>query len=152
MKKLIFISLFVIPFCKAADNDNDENWNRTVQDPSLYSEELLGLNLSSQKIATIPNNPNHPEGRVLHLNLSNNLITTVPSNLGFDELQTLTLSNNWIDYLDPEKLQQFPRLIVLCLDKNPIHQKDVDELRKAYPKVFITAENLLEGLNIKGDY
>ncbi len=153
MKKFMFIFLLVIPFCKAADTDN-ENWNRAVQDPALYNEFCRQLNLSSQGITTIPINPNLPGVQVDHLVLRDNLITTIPNNLRLGllaNLRTLDLSKNWIYRLDPEALKQFRRLEMLSLSENPIPKKDVDDLKQAYPHVTIIACKLLEGINIKGD-
>ncbi len=147
MKKLIFISLLVIPFCKAADND--ENWNYAVQ--QRYPDGIEGLvvlKLNHNHIAAIPDNlpqqlqlinlkdneitaiPDNLPQQLRFLNLEDNHITEIPDNLP-QQLKVLRLEGNHITYVDPKILQQLPRLTNLILNKNPLYQKDVDALREA---------------------
>ena len=141
----MFIFLLVIPFCKAADPD--QSWYQAVQNvtasrPDLQQE--LYLDLAHKQIPAIPANLNLPQ--LQGLNLGNNQIYAIPANLALPNLTMLLLHNNHIDYVDPQIINQFPRLNYLHLNKNPLTQKNVDELRAAAQKanrvIQITANDI----------
>ncbi len=187
MKKLIFISLLVIPFCKAADPD--QSWHQAVKrPPNLDWQQQDSLILDRKRIETIPNNLNLPNLWQLNLNnnlitaipgnlnlprlrsfslcnnqitsipdnlnlpnlcsfyLSNNRITSIPDNLNLPRLEHLNLEGNHIDFVSDNIFKQFPNLIFLWLNKNPLTQKNVDQLREAatktHPKLKIIADNI----------
>ncbi len=173
-QKLIFISLLVIPFCKAADND--ENWNYAVQ--QHYPDGIEGhvtLNLDHNHITAIPDNlpqqlqlislvdneitaiPDNLPQQLQFLYLMHNHIAEIPDNLP-QQLKVLRLEGNHITYVDPKIIQQLPRLTNLILNKNPLYQKNVDALREAATaagqEVIIIADDigkqyLPDAINIK---
>jgi len=172
MKKLIFISLLVMPFCKAADPD--QSWHDAVQGiPNLQQHEVLFLNnnqiqaipanlnlpnlqalhLNNNQIAAIPANFNPPELRELHL--SNNLIQAIPDDLELHELRRLDLSYNDIREVNPARLlEQFPRLEYINLSNNPVYQEYIQDLRDAAyaanRNIKIIADNIIsKGSGIK---
>ena len=130
MKKLIFISLLIIPFCKAADNA-DENWYRAVQ-----------------------NIPNWRKERTLDLPYAQ--IQAIPADLIFPNLKMLLLDHNQINQVHATRLlKQFPKLKVLDLSSNPLHPADIENLRRAAraigrPITIIANDILPEDRNIKG--
>ncbi len=165
MKKLIFISLLVIPFCKAADPC--EKWHQVIQE--MYTiPELETFNLSEQEITqiqktfdlqeqeildlqdrdidAIPHDLKLP--KLLYLSLDNNKITALPG-LYLPKLRALDLDNNKIGYIAPEILQQFPELRVLNVSNNPLTKENVDQLREARPDLEINADGIYGTLNIK---
>ncbi len=126
MKKLMFISLLVIPFCKA--DDPDQSWYQAVQNKPDWQQQRT-LSLIGKQIQAIPDNLDFHNLEWLHLN--DNQIQAIPANLTAPYLRTLFLGNNSIDYVDPQIINQFPRLNRLELNKNPLTQENVDQLRAA---------------------
>ncbi len=144
----MFIFLLVIPFCKAADPD--QSWYDAVQNIPDWQQQQ-NLDLAHKQIQAIPANPNLPQLRGLYLtynqiqaipgnltlpnlqilHLYNNQIQAIPGNLTLPNLQTLYLSHNYLDYVDPQIINQFPRLNFLNLNQNPLTQENVNELRAA---------------------
>ncbi len=131
MKEFMLISLFVIPCCKAADDQpvagsllaafmgrGDAgkpgiSWNQAVQQymPIENKEELL---LSSEQIEAIPANLNLPQLRRLFL--IDNQIEAIPANLNLPQLQNLYLEMNRIKTI-PANLN-LPQLRLLYLSNN----------------------------------
>jgi len=173
MKKLIFIFVLVISFCKAADID--VGWLNAVQGiPDWQQEANLHLNnnnigaipdnfnplnlqlldLSNNNIVAIPDNFNPPNLQLLVL--SNNNIGAIPDNFNSPDLQYLYLRNNQIEEINPKRLlEQFPNLIYLDLSDNPLHPDNIRDLREeadaADRNIEIIADNIRpEGQDIKG--
>ena len=144
MKKLILISLFVIPFCRAAAGpesdweskgkeeeeekieieDNwaeDANWNKAIQEAKLHWEETR---LQFPKMRRYQN----PLEGILELLLKDKKIKTLPDNFYLPNLRELDLTNNQIAYVDPEIFIKLPRLQILMLKGNPLYKDNVDEL------------------------
>ena len=76
MKRLMFISLLVIPFCKAADPN--ASWNKAVENIPSWEEEKY-LTLTRKGITTLPDN--RTLIRLEYLDLQRNPITTFPKRL-----------------------------------------------------------------------
>jgi len=141
--------------------------------PSLY--------LNDNQIETIPANLNLP--RLSELWLNENLITAIPANLNLHRLETLYLSNNRVETIsaninlpelrrlvlinnhiedegiDTEIFQRLPHLWYINLNKNPLTQEKVNQLRAAAAQtgrdITIIADDIGEqylraGINIKG--
>ena len=133
MKKLMFIFLLVISFCKAADPD--ASWNQAVQ------------NIPDWATST-------------ELNLAYNQIQAIPANLTLLNLEALNLAYNQIKKFDPKRLlEQFPKLDALNLSNNPqLDPRNIQDLIDAADEagrnIEITADNILppqaEGHDIKG--
>ncbi len=168
MKKLIFISLLVIPFCKAADPKAHASWYQALQDiPNKFNlHKKTELFLGDKGIEAIPDNLN--SHYLEHLYLGNNYLQEIPDNLNFPRLTVLSLIGNHIRQINPQIFKKFPNLQFLYLNKNPLTQENVDELRKAAVQagargdayaqgpIEISADDigdqyLPEGLDIKGD-
>ena len=172
MKKLMFIFLLVIPFCKAANPD--QSWHNAVQHiPNWQQQVELSLNnsqivaipdnfnppnlewlyLDNNQIVAIPDNFNPPHLQIL--DLINNQIVAIPDNFNSPNLQRLYLDNNNIQEINPKRLlEQFPHLVYLNLSNNPLHPADIRRLRElaqeAGRNIDIIAENILpEGYGIK---
>ncbi len=150
MKKIIFISLLVIPFCKAADDANSyERWDRAVREKhSNYNRRKLNfitnLSLLDSHIPAIPDNPNLPH--LTYLNLRDNQIAAIPEKLNLRKLEYLNLQDNDIESVNPQILQQLPSLRFLYLNKNPLTQANVDKLKEAaeaeaHRKITIIADD-----------
>ncbi len=117
MKKLIFISLFAIPLCKAADDKPPSGWKRFVskfkKDGTKKKEDAEktdteSLDLSGQQLVAFPTKEKLSP-KLTHLNLNDNQIRSVPFNLEFylEELRSLSLANNLLEAIpyDMSKLQ-----------------------------------------------
>ncbi len=141
MKKFIFISLLVIPFCKAAEEpqqieeaaDPYASWRRATQhlsDADLQSINVeYHLGLDDREITALPENLNIPY--VGELRLQNNLIRALPKEFNLRRLQLLDLSENELDYVDPAIIQKLPRLRLLNLRGNKrLTQENVDALKE----------------------
>jgi len=143
MKKLIFIFLITIPFCKAADIQNKEvlllnsneiatiptnlylphlkllclkesAHNQMTAIPQLNAPNLQQLSLLNVQITTIPDSL---FANLEELDLSKNRLNNIPYlNLPF--LKELVLSNNQISTI-PSDLP--PLLIMLCLTNNKLN-------------------------------
>ena len=133
MKKLLFISLFIIPFCKAADPN--ASWNLAVQNIANWQQQEV-------------------------LYLDGNQIGVIPDNLNLPLLLRLYLNGNHIEQVDLQIFEQFPNLNYLGLNKNPLTPENVDALREAAAatgreiEIFaddIGEEYLEPGKDIKGD-
>ena len=150
MKKFMFIFLLVIPFCKAADVN--ASWNRAFQSlPDWEREEPTVLRLQHQKIETIPGDLDLPNLDILNLCnnqieaipanlpptlmnliLDHNEIKAIPANLEHFNLISLSLNFNHIDHVNPARLlQQFPNLLFLDLNGNPLTPNNVQQIRDA---------------------
>ena len=105
MKRLMFMLIFllVIPFCKAADPD--ESWN--------------------QAVANMPN-----WQQLENLDLRSKGITKIPVNLKLPNLMRLNLTGNDIKYVDLEILEGLPNLRLLVLNKNPLTQENINNLKE----------------------
>ena len=128
MKRFIFISLLVMPFCKGADVP--KSWEQATQNISDSDlEKAVELELIHEQIEAIPENLGDLLPCLEKLNLNYNLISAIPDNLRLSEVWALWLVGNRIEYIDPEKIfTQFPNLVYLNLSKNPL--TNVDEIRK----------------------
>jgi len=104
----MFISLLVIPFCKAAD---DESWNRAVGYNNIENQRALCLRF--KRIDAIPAHLNLPQ--LQELDLDYNKITAIP-HLNLPQLQELTLYYNEITAI-PAHLN-LPNLQKLNLHRN----------------------------------
>ncbi len=163
MKKLMFIFLFVIPLCEAADVL--DSWQQVVQGiPNIQEEQflylvnnqitaipddldlaqLISLNLSNNQLAALPANLDLPILEVLFL--SGNQLTALPANFGLPMLEELYLNQNHIDYVDPQILHQFPILKYLNLSQNSLTQENIEQLRaaarQANRKIQIIADDI----------
>ena len=175
MKKLMFVFLLVIPFCKAADPY--ESWNRAIQNVNMERD---WVDLSEKQIAAIPNKLNYPDIHVLVLD--RNLLGALPDNLDFlpalevlnvDDNQIaaidnlnhpslfwLTLNSNRITYVNIDIFDRLPGLVYLELKGNYLTKSNVKdleqrarELKKTERKeIFIEAQDqsLPAGITIKG--
>ena len=134
-------------------------YNLITEIPNLNLPQLGALILGHNLITEIPN-LNLPQ--LLQLYLDGNQITEIP-NLNLPQLRQLSLSNNRITNVNPQILQQFPHLVFLNLNQNPITQENVTALRDAAAEIFdatgrniqiiaddIGDQYLPEGYNIKG--
>ncbi len=126
MKKLMFISLLVIPFCKAADPD--QRWYEAVQNRPDW-QQLGILSLIGKELQAIPGNLIAPNLKELILDC--NEIQDIPDNLTLPNLEELYLANNHIYYVNPQIFHQFPRLNYLHLNQNPLTPENVDDLKLA---------------------
>ena len=146
MKKLIFVSLLVIPFCKAAD----DIWYQAIKDqPNIRQQ--LGLNLMSKGLTTIPN---LDLSNLRTLILSNNKLTSFPDNFNLHSLRNLYLDKNDIKYVDPNILSKLPNLEDLDLSNNPITRENVAKLKAEATRlgchVNIIANNIFGDLLMGG--
>ena len=143
MKKLMFISLLVIPFCKAADDDG--SWNRAMQRLSDVAKQGWYIDLVGKEITALPENlslsPN-----VRELNLRANLIQALPENFNLPNLKLLDLRENQLDYVDPKIIQQLPNLEVLNLDGNPLIENfnDTEADARASMLIYLIENKLIE--------
>ena len=166
MKKLMFISLLIIPFCKAADVP--ESWKRAIEGISNNIEQhtslcvmnrqikaipvnlgfphLKSLNLKRNQIEAIPEDLNHPG--LEEIDLANNQITTVPHNLKLPLLRTLILDNNLLTAI-PRNFKH-SRLARLSLKFNQISYVD-PQILKQFPKLrfLYLNKNPLSEANVK---
>ena len=115
------------PFCKAANDQSDIIKN-------LIKEWVPGetsLRLNNKQIQTIPQGLNLNLPGLIHLFLNDNLIQAIPEDLNLPpQLILLRFDNNHISYIDPKILEHFSGLHGIKLNKNPLTQENVDELRK----------------------
>ena len=144
MKKLMLISLFVIPFCKAADpyehwDDavkkihgwEQINWSKVrylefadhgldeITIPGFRVPDATYLNLGKNQLEAFPAKV-ATLTKLRTLLLNNNRIKAIPDNLQLSMLRTLYLSHNDIQGFDHKKLlKQFPNLTHLDLSNNP---------------------------------
>ncbi len=161
MKKLIFVSLLVIPFCKAADPDQtwkeaiEKKFQRYLQQPDLQKVNTLDLsekgieaipnklslasltvfNLNENELKAIPSNLNLPQ--LVKFNLGWNQIEgAFPENLELPNLVELNLSWNQISYINPKTLfKQFPSLRFLTLIGNLLTQDNIQQIKKEAEKI-----------------
>ncbi len=89
------------------------------------------LKLNNNRFVTIPCNLNLNLPYLERLELNHNQVVAIPDNLELTYLQRLSLNNNYISSVNPQILNQFPALLYLDLNQNPLNQKNVDELREA---------------------
>ncbi len=149
MKRLIFmfIYLLVTPLCKAADDQEVLPVRHLVdqvdQPADQPGEQMAGpgqiaaipehFNLPPLGHAQIENIPAHlnlpPPG--IMVNLANKGLFNIPDNLDPNSLWALHLRDNHIEHVDPQIFDEFPRLILLNLDKNPVTPENVAQLRAA---------------------
>ncbi len=132
MKKLMLISLFFMPYCKAAayqpyvdpskgkgklieDKEDTESWDRAVMEFQPI-EQKETLDLSNKEITSIPAGLNLSELMVLRL--KNNQIAVIPDDLILPQLIILRLENNQIAAI-PDDFN-LPRLQHLHLENNQI--------------------------------
>ncbi len=167
MKKLMLISLFFIPCCKAATGPEWESkgkeeedtsswewakWNEAVQEAhGPVRQGVKQLRLFELGLTAIPASLNYPQ--LEGLELDRNLLTAIP-NLDLPQLQDLYLQNNQIEDIDPQILQKLPELVYLNLSDNPIPQEKVNALRQAaaqtHPNLRIRADRIgIEYYDIK---
>ncbi len=126
----MFISLLIIPFCKAADAP--ESWNKAIKNiPNIHL--AIQICLNHKRIEAMPESLDD-FSLLTDLDLNNNLITAIPGNLYHFKLYSLCLQSNQIEYVDPQILDQFPELLYLDLNKNPLSQENVNELKEAIEK------------------
>jgi len=113
MRQLVFVSLFVIPFCKAVDDGVNSSWDQAV----------------GPIIAVFPNFQN-----IRTLNLAGGSITDLPENPNLPNLENLYLNRNKIHDVDLIEFKQFlnylPKLSNLDLRNNLLTKKNADELIK----------------------
>ena len=139
MKEFMLISLFVIPCCKAADDQpvagsllaifigrGDAgkpgiSWDQAVQQymPIENKEELQ---LPSVQIKAIPANLNLLQLRVLCL--IDNQIKAIPANPNLPQLQELYLSDNSLTTLPEGLFQGLEQLQKLDLSGNQLSQEE----------------------------
>ena len=116
MRHLMFVSLFVISFCKAVGVDS--SWDQAVNPIRAVFHNFQGiktLNLVGESITDLPENPNLPN------------------------LKNLYLNKNKIQYVSPTIFKQFlkhlPELSKLDLSNNSLTKKNVDELIKVAAEI-----------------
>ena len=149
----MFIFLLVIPFCKGADPD--ESWKKAMQSKSDFDKRFWSLDLSKEEITDLPENLSLSRD-VKELDLAENLIRALPE-LNLPYLELLDLSDNLLDYVNPDIIQQLPRVQVLNLRGNKrLTQENVNALEEKaaartgrYKYVRILADPDLP-TNIKG--
>ncbi len=135
MKKLIFISLLVIPLCKGAASV-PESWTNALKRKNISNVlQSKSLMLSGQGITALPDPLYLPKLQVL--DLSNNPITALPKRLMTSNLKRLYLSDTDIKYIDPQILEDVPRLKHLNLLGTKVTKQNVDMLKAARPELKI---------------
>ncbi len=123
MKRLMLTLIYLLvitPFCRAADVPDDKGKGK-----EKIEEEIENLESWYQAVADIPN-----WQQAENLYLSGMGITNIPKNLNLPNLMRLDLSENHIEYIDPEILEGLPNLRLLVLNKNPLTQENIKELEE----------------------
>ena len=153
MKRLIFmfIYLLVTPLCKAADDEEALPVRHLVDQPAEQPEGQMAGQLDLHLLGGVIENI--PPGLILpaRVDRSNQELFNIPDDLGLapnDAVVELNLNNNHIGYVDPQIFARFPYLYVLNLNRNPLAQENVDELRAAAQQtgrnIWIIADDIGE--------
>ncbi len=165
MKKLMLISLFFIPYCKAAADqpaagpyvdpdkgkgkliEDIDSWDKAVQ-PFQPIEQRIDLDLAGKEIEAIPDNLNLKLLRLRFLDLARNLITDLPANLP-QELVALFLNDNRIAAIPENLPQQLKRLNLAHNQIAIIHEnlpQQLEYLNLAHNQISTIPENLPQQL------
>ena len=140
MRKLIFVFLFTIPFCKAAANGPKDSWENKDKEKA---EDFSSWDTAAQKYMIYVLEEQKTEdflcgqtpcfwelSELYGMELNNKQITAISDNLNFPLLNYLNLNDNHIQYVNPQILNQLPQLERLDLNKNPLTPENVAALRQ----------------------
>ncbi len=125
----------------------ENNWI-TVIPAGLNLPQLEALHLENNWITAIPAGFSLPQLEVLFL--SNNEIAAIPTDLNLPQLEYLDLDENYIDRIEYQSiLAQFPRLIYLNLNKNPLTQESIHMLREEAARIGRDIEIIADDIGLK---
>ncbi len=149
MKRLIFVVMFVISFCKAASREtntaHEECLPLLVTSPfQSYAGDSNGDGEIASLLRLFPST-----GEIKDLNLSSSGIEKLPNDVaGLRCLKRLNLANNRLGRISPTVfstfLKELPQLSVLDVSNNQISKENMQELNKVAKKVETQTNRSIE--------
>lgn len=107
--------------------------NFTLDMPGCDPEEVIGLNLSFNKLTELP----AEIGKLVKLEwlvVENNQLTALPAEIGkLERLKILDLENNQLTKL-PEEIGKLVKLETLWLIGNPLSSREIQKIKRLLPK------------------